>query len=310
MVPSQSFLVLVHGFYPDRWPPLGSMLQFMQQFCGGKSRQTPLSEAQALQLMSCAWCHAISVNVIAYYSTSIFMNAGYNRSQALLASMGGGLINWLFAIPAVYTIDTFGRRNLLLTTFPLMSLCLFFTGFSFFIPSQQAQLACVTTGLYLFMVVYSPGEGPVPFTYSAEAFPLHIRDIGMSSATAITWGFNFIISLTWPPLVRAFGDTGAFSWYASWNIFGWVFCYFLLPETKNLTLEELDNVFSLTNREHVMYYLRKLPWYVGKHILRRDLAPFPPLYRFADDDMPVDDTPVDDKPAPVSAGNPPPTANS
>ncbi|UNI15982.1 hypothetical protein JDV02_002463 [Purpureocillium takamizusanense] len=230
---------------------------FMQQFCG--------------------------VNVIAYYSTSIFQKASYTRSQALLASMGGGLINWIFAIPAIYTIDTFGRRNLLLTTFPLMSVCLFFTGFAFYIPNQQAQLACVTTGLYLFMAVYSPGEGPVPFTYSAEAFPLHIRDIGMSSSTAVTWGFNFIISFTWPPLVEAYGDTGAFCWYAGWNLFGWAFAYFFLPETKSLTLEELDNVFSVKNRDHGGYYLRKLPWYVNKHVLRRDVDAFPPLYQFAEE---------------------------
>jgi hypothetical protein len=59
---------------------------------------------------------------------------------------------------------------LLLTTFPLMGICLFFTGFSFFIQGDQARLGCVATGIYLFMVVYSPGAGPVPFTYSAEAF--------------------------------------------------------------------------------------------------------------------------------------------
>ncbi|KAH7193820.1 uncharacterized protein B0J16DRAFT_354418 [Fusarium flagelliforme] len=231
---------------------------FMQQFCG--------------------------VNVIAYYSTSIFRNAGYELSEALLVSMGGGLINFLFAIPAIYTIDTFGRRNLLLVTFPLMAACLFFTGGVFNIENQQALIGTVTTGLYIFMAVYSPGLGPVPFTYSAEAFPLHIRDIGMASSTAITWGFNFIISLTWPALEEAYGITGAFCWYAGWNVFGWIFCYFMLPETKNLTLEELDNVFGVSNKEHASYYARKLPWYLKKYILRTDVPPFPPLYEFAAND--------------------------
>lgn len=189
-------------------------------------------------------------------------------------------MNFLFAIPAIYTIDTFGRRNLLLVTFPLMSICLFFTGFSFYITNVQAQLACVATGIYVFMAVYSPGEGPVPFTYSAEAFPLHIRDIGMSSATAITWGFNFIISFTWPQLQKSFGPTGAFCWYAAWNIIGWVFAYFLLPETKNLTLEELDMVFGISNRQHAKYFMKKLPWYLNKYILRRDVTPMPELYEF------------------------------
>ncbi len=60
-----------------------------------------------------------------------------------------------------------------------MAFFLFFTGFSFWIPSSSpAQLACVALGLYLFGVVYSPGEGPVPFTYSAEAYP----------AASRTWG--------------------------------------------------------------------------------------------------------------------------
>lgn len=93
----------------------------------------------------------------------------------------------LVAIPAMYTIDTFGRRNLPLTTFPLMSLCLFFTGFSFWIPTDlTARVACVALGFYLFGMAYSPGEGPVPFTYSAEAYPLYIRAQGMPLVTATT----------------------------------------------------------------------------------------------------------------------------
>lgn len=235
------------------------------------------------------------VNIIAYYSTTIFENGGFSRSEALLVSMGGGLINWLFAIPAIYTIDTFGRRNLLLVTFPLMSICMFFTAFSFYIESAKAKMACIATGLYLFMAVYSPGEGPVPFTYSAEAFPLHIRDIGMSSSTAITWGFNFIISFTWPSMQEKFKDQGALSWYAAWNIFGWIFAYFLLPETKGLTLEELDHVFGMRNRDHASYYMRKLPWYLNKYILRRDVDPFPPLYEFAETAQPQEEPVIQHK---------------
>lgn len=100
----------------------------------------------------------------------MFREAGFDLRTALLTSLGCGITNWIFAVPAVYTIDTFGRRNLLLTTFPLMGLFLLFTGFSFYIPNDTAKTACVATGIYLYMIVYSPGEGPVPFTYSAEAF--------------------------------------------------------------------------------------------------------------------------------------------
>ncbi|CAM1511044.1 Fc.00g085570.m01.CDS01 [Cosmosporella sp. VM-42] len=217
------------------------------------------------------------VNVIAYYSTKIFTEAGYTTSQALLASFGGGAINWIFALPAVWTIDTFGRRNLLLTTFPLMAVCLFWTGLNFGIDDPTARLASLATSIYIFWAVYSPGLGPVPFTYSAEAFPLHIRALGMASATSITWTFNFLLAFTWPMLKNAFGPSGAFFWYASWNVFGWIFCYFLLPETKARTLEELDKVFSMSNGEHAKYYFERLPWYALK-AARQHPAPMRPLY--------------------------------
>ncbi|CAN9151450.1 unnamed protein product [Alternaria alternata] len=235
-------------------------VMFMQQFCG--------------------------VNVIAYYSTAIFKEAGFTTSEALLTSMGTGITNFLFAIPAIYTIDTFGRRNLLLTTFPLMGLCLLWCGLSFYLPENpdntpsQQRLGSIAAAIYTFMAVYSPGEGPVPFTYSAEAFPLHLRDVGMSFATATCWGFNFILSLTWPALSAAFTPTGAFCWYAAWNFFGFVYAYFFLPETKALTLEELDTVFDVGNRQFSAYYTKKLPWYLKKHILRQDVAPMEPLFEF------------------------------
>lgn len=168
--------------------------------------------------------------MIAYYSTRIFIDSGFAEKNALLASMGCGLLNWIFAIPGFYTIDTFGRRNLLLVTFPLMAVFLFWTGFSFWIDTLTARLAMVVSGLYLFEIVYSPGEGPVPFAYSAEAFPMHIRDFGMSFATATTWFFNFALSFTWPYFLRALTVQGAFSFYACCCIVGWVAVFLFVPE--------------------------------------------------------------------------------
>lgn len=226
------------------------LVMFMQQFCG--------------------------VNVIAYYSSEVFIEAGIPVVNALAASLGFGIINFLFAIPAIYTIDTFGRRNLLLVTFPLMSLCLLFTGFSFWIPKDStAHIACIALGIYLFGVVYSPGEGPVPFTYSAEAYPLYLRPIGMSLATATTWFFNFILAVTWPSLLRAFKPQGAFGWYAGWNIMGFIGVLFLMPETKEKTLEELDEVFGVPLRRRIGYGWAQVGWFVKRCFLfqRNAVAP-------------------------------------
>lgn len=216
------------------------------------------------------------MNVIAYYSSQIFLDGGFSVASALAASLGFGLVNWIFALPAVYTIDTFGRRNLLLTTFPLMSICMFFTGFSFWIPEdtlRTPRVACISLGIYLFAVVYSPGEGPVPFTYSAEAYPLYIRTVGMSLATSTTWFFNFILSITWPSLQTAFTTQGAFSWYGGWNIIGFILVLLFLPETKAKTLEELDQVFSVPTHIHAAYGLRQVPYFFKRYLLWQHAEP-------------------------------------
>ena len=62
------------------------------------------------------------------------------------------------------------------------------------------------------------------------------------------------------------------------------FAYFLLPETKNLTLEELDVVFNVGNREHAKYYMEALPWYMEKYVLRKDVPPMEPLCQVYDDE--------------------------
>ncbi|KAI0472455.1 sugar transporter-domain-containing protein [Xylaria cf. heliscus] len=248
MVVKQSKIKEIFTIRRNRNAAIASeIVMFMQQFCG--------------------------VNAIAYYSTQIFIDSDFSTKAALAASLGFGAVNFLFAIPAFYTIDTFGRRKLLLTTFPLMSLALFYTGFSFYIPKGIGRVANVALGIYLFGVVYSPGEGPVPFTYSAEAYPLYIRPFGMSLATATTWLFNAVISITWPSLVQAWTNAGAFSWYAAWNLVGWIAVLLFVPETKEKTLEELDAVFDVPLHSIVRYGIAQAGYFWGHIILRRDMQP-------------------------------------
>lgn len=77
--------------------------------------------------------------VISFYSSTVFAMGGFSPSQALYASLGFGATNFLFAIPAVFTIDTFGRRSLLLSTFPFMALFLLATGLAFLIHDPQIR---------------------------------------------------------------------------------------------------------------------------------------------------------------------------
>jgi hypothetical protein len=170
---------------------------------------------------------------------------------------------------------------------------LLITGFAFFIPGETstARVAVVALGMYLFAMAYSPGEGPVPFTYSAEVFPLYVREVGMSFATAVCWGFNFVLSLTFPLLLRAFKPQGAFGWYAAWCFILWrayfscsgvvhllmnpnsVLILMFVPETKGITLEELDEVFSVPTTRHAAYGLRQVPYAFRRYVLHKDVKP-------------------------------------
>jgi hypothetical protein len=178
------------------------------------------------------------INIIAFYSSTIFQQAGASVTGALLASWGFGIINFIFAFPAIWTIDTFGRRSLLLFTFPNMCWTLLAAGMCYFIPkSSSAHLGLVALFIYLFDAFYSPGEGPVPFTYSAEVFPLSHREMGMSWAVATNNFWATVVSLTFPRQLAAFTVPGAFGFYAAMNALAFVMIFLWLPETKQRSLE-------------------------------------------------------------------------
>ena len=215
------------------------------------------------------------VNVLAFYSSEVLAPVLGDRN-GLLASMGFGILNFVFALPAVYTIDTFGRRNLLLCTYPFLALFQFITAMGFLLPDgSKGQTGMVLTGMYLFSVFYSPGQGPVPFVYSAESMPLYVRDLGMSLATAVLWFFNFLLAVTFPKFQAAFTNPGAFGYYAAWCVVGWFLILFLVPETKDLTLEQLDARFSVTTREHARWAIREMSFVFRRYLLQRKGAERP-----------------------------------
>lgn len=222
------------------------------------------------------------INIIAFYSSTVFVNAGAGHLQALLASFGFGLVNFVFAWPAVWTIDTYGRRALLLFTFPQMAWTLLAAGLCFLIPeSSNAHLGMIAFFIFLFAAFYSPGEGPVPFTYSAEVFPLSHREVGMAWAVATCLFWAAVLSITFPRLLLAFGSVGAFAFYAGLNLTALVMIFFWVPETKQRTLEELDYVFAVPTRTHMNYQLTKaLPYFIKRHVMRNKSATLEPLYHF------------------------------
>ncbi|KAH8671017.1 hypothetical protein BX600DRAFT_548078 [Xylariales sp. PMI_506] len=225
------------------------------------------------------------INIIAFYSTTIFKEAGYDDFQALICSFGFGLVNWLFAFPAFWTIDTFGRRSLLLFTFPQMTWTLLAAGLCTLMEMSTARTALVALFVFLFAAFYSPGEGPVPFTYSAEVYPLSHREIGMGFAVATCLFWAAVLGMTFPFLLDRTGTVGAFGCYAGFNCVAFIMIFFLVPETKQRTLEELDYVFGVPSSKFASYQLRHaLPWWFKRWVLFQRNAKLEPLYHHDNED--------------------------
>jgi MFS family permease len=231
------------------------------------------------------------INIISFYSSTIFATAGFSTFGSLMASVIFGFVNFIGAFPAVWSMDTFGRRSLLLLTLPFMALTMLLAGLSYLIPSSSpAHFGLLCTLIYVFCAIYSPGCGPVPSAYSAEVFPLSHREVGMSLAVSTANCWAAILSLTFPQILTALGSGGAFELYAFLNVVALVLVFCFLPETKRKTLEELDEVFNIPTRTFVKYQTMEfLPWMVKRYALRHKEAELKPLmgpseYRAVDQD--------------------------
>ena len=222
------------------------------------------------------------INIISFYSSTIFRNAGYTSDQALFASLGYGAIQVVSTIPTLFLIDTKGRRRLCLITFPLMCIFLLAAGLSLLNPTSNgsAKIGPVVLFVYLFTICYGLGEGPVAFQYSAEVFPTIQREQGMAWAVFINNFFAGVLSLTFPRMQApdVMGPTGAFGFYAGLNLIAWLMIFCFVRETKQLTLEELDQVFSVPTAQFLRYEATvRVPWFLKRYLLFRRGLPEPPV---------------------------------
>jgi Sugar (and other) transporter len=121
--------------------------------------------------------HRSGANVIVYYSTLVLKlvrgETKLSNNEILLFSMDFGITNFVCALPAFYTIDTLGRRSLLLITFPFLAFFQLPTAIGPALPGEgRSKGRIAMAGMYLFGFFYYFGEGPVPFVYAAESMPL------------------------------------------------------------------------------------------------------------------------------------------
>lgn len=188
----------------------------------------------------------VGINVVLYYAGNIFRNMGASTDTSLLQTIIVGAINMLFTVIAIFAVDRFGRKPLMIIGAIVMAISMISLGFSFF--TNHTGLIALFFML-LFVAGFAMSWGPVTWVLLSEIFPNSIRG-AMSIAVATLWIANLIVSWTFPIindniwLTNLFHHGIAYWIYGLMSLFAGWFVYRFVPETKGKTLEEIEKFWS------------------------------------------------------------------
>ncbi len=194
---------------------LGVLLQVMQQFTG--------------------------MNVVMYYAPRIFQDMGYATTAQMWFTAVVGLTNVLATFIAIGLVDRLGRKPILYIGFSVMALGLGLVGTMMHlgIATHGEQIFTVAM-LLLFIVGFAMSAGPLVWTLCSEVQPLKGRDFGIGCSTFTNWIANMIVGATFLTLLNGIGNAATFWLYAALNVVFLAITFFLIPETRNVTLEQIE----------------------------------------------------------------------
>ena len=182
------------------------------------------------------------VNIIIYYGPTILENAGFKIDGALQFQVAIGLINLIFTILALWKIDRWGRRPLLIYGMFSVFISLIIIAFQFTFDSSQGILIVVMLCIYMASLALSINA--VIWVLIGEIFPNRIRGSAMSIVTFTNWGANFLTAFTFPWYIDKIGMGGGFFTFAGMCLLATIFFNKYVPETKGKTLEEIENFWT------------------------------------------------------------------
>lgn len=183
------------------------------------------------------------INVIMYYAPEIFKATGDGSSSALTQTVWVGAINTLMTLVAIRYVDQLGRKKLLLIGAAGMAICLALVGMAFY---QQATGGYwVLAGILLYISFFAISLGPLTFVVVAEIFPNHIRGRAMGIAIFFLWLSVYIVSQTFPMLLKAIGSAYTFWIYMVMSVLAFLFIWRMVPETKGKSLEEIQDMWKV-----------------------------------------------------------------
>ena len=178
------------------------------------------------------------INALLYYAPRIFEEAGLGESTALLSSIGIGVTNMLFTLIGITLIDRLGRKQLMYigSIGYIISLSLVSAAFFF---SWEGSVVPIL--LFLFIAAHAIGQGTVIWVFISEIFPNHLRGSGQSFGSSVHWVLAAVVPSLVPILFSTIGAGMVFLFFAIMMVLQLVFVFFMMPETKGVSLEELSN---------------------------------------------------------------------
>ncbi len=189
----------------------------------------------------------VGINVVLYYAPRIFESmAGSSKDISMLQTVVMGIVNIVFTVVAIVTVDRFGRKPLLIIGSTGMALGMLVIG-------TMSYFKIIGIGTLVFIIIYSASFmmswGPICWVLIAEIFPNNIRGKAVAIAVAAQWIANFVVSSTFPFMI-GINEPFTYYLYGVMSILSAFFVWKLVPETKGKTLEEMEQLWKPTIEKH------------------------------------------------------------
>ena len=180
------------------------------------------------------WC---GTNVIFNYAQEIFIGAGFNVDGMFINIVITGIANVVFTFVALYTIEKWGRRTLMLIGAGGLAVIYLILGTCYAMGMTGVLMVALVVAA---ISVYAMTLGPVTWTLLAEIFPNRVRGIAMATCTFALWVGCYTLTFSFPSMNAALGSSGSFWIYSAICLCAFVFLFRHCPETKGKSLEELE----------------------------------------------------------------------
>ncbi|MGV8136370.1 MAG: D-xylose transporter XylE [Mangrovibacterium sp.] len=185
----------------------------------------------------------VGINVALYYAPRIFESMGAEKDASMLQTVVMGLINVIFTVIAIVTVDKWGRKPLLMVGSVGMAIGMFAIG-------SLAFMKVIGISTLVFIIIYTASFmmswGPITWVLISEIFPNKIRGKAVAIAVAAQWAANYFISSTYPAMMEFSGGL-TYCFYGAMSVLSLIFVWKMVPETKGKTLEEMEKLIKNRN---------------------------------------------------------------